>query len=260
MWPSEESVSEHILPFIMEGGIKWIVTDEAILFKSLKSKKRDTRILYQPHLIRRKEGDLNVIFRDRNLADLISFVYYSWKTESAVDDFMKHLENTYAAFKDEDILVTMAMDGENAWEYYPGDGADFLNLLYQKISAAKFIKTTTISEYLKAHPARREIKRLAAGSWIYGDFGKWIGNPYKVKAWEWLAEARKELESSQLAVQGSQQELAWKQMYILEGSDWFWWYGENHLDFDRLFRMHLSNFYTIIGKNIPAYLRNPLTT
>ncbi len=257
MWPSEESVSEHILPFIIQGGINWIVTDEAILFKSLKTKKRDTKILYQPHLLKRKDGNLNIIFRDRNLADLISFVYYSWKAETAVDDFMKHLENISAAFKEQDILVTMAMDGENAWEYYPNDGADFLNLLYQKISEAKFLQTTTISDYLKTHPARAEIKRLAAGSWIYGDFGKWIGNPYKVKAWEWLAQARQELDG--LKAQGTgRMELAWKQMYILEGSDWFWWYGENHSDFDRLFRMHLSNFYTLINKDIPGYLKSPL--
>ncbi len=258
MWPSEESVSEHILPSIIQSGINWIVTDEAILFKSLKLKKRDTQILYQPHLLKRKDGNLNIIFRDRNLADLISFVYYSWKAETAVDDFMKHLENISAAFKKQDILVTMAMDGENAWEYYANDGADFLNLLYQHLSEAKFLKTTIISDYLKTHPARAEIKRLAAGSWIYADFGKWIGNPYKVKAWEWLAAARQELDGFKAQGTGHM-ELAWKQMYILEGSDWFWWYGENHSDFDRLFRMHLSNFYTLINKDIPDYLKSPLT-
>ena len=270
MWPSEESVSEHILPFIIQAGINWIVTDEAILFKSLKLKKRDTKILYQPYSLKRKDGSINIIFRDRNLSDLIGFTYHSWKTETAVDDFMKHLENIADAFsrhsgipqnagKDKDILVTVAMDGENAWEYYPNDGRDFLGLLYQKLSDAKFIQTTTVSEYLKDHPPKSELKRLAAGSWIYGDFGKWIGNPYKIKAWEWLAEARKELVGVKSQVSSIKLNLAWKQMYILEGSDWFWWYGDNHADFDRLFRMHLSNFYTLIGKDIPDYLKKPLT-
>ncbi|MCX5712857.1 MAG: glycoside hydrolase family 57, partial [Candidatus Omnitrophica bacterium] len=77
MWPSEEGVSEHILPYIMESGIKWIVTDEAILFKSMRKKTRDTSLLYQPHLLKREEGELNIIFRDRNLSDLIGFVFHA---------------------------------------------------------------------------------------------------------------------------------------------------------------------------------------
>jgi len=259
MWPSEQSVSEHILPFIIGGGINWIVADEAILFKSLKKKKRDSGLLYQPHLLKRKDGNLNIIFRDRNLSDLIGFVYHAWKTENAVDDLMRHLENISQEFKGEDILVTIAMDGENAWEYYPNDGHDFLELLYQRLSDSKIVKTTTISEYLKRFPPDSEIKHLAPGSWIHAEFGKWIGNPYKAHAWECLAKARQELEEVLKAeALGINLDLAWKQMYIAEGSDWFWWYGEDHADFDRLFRMHLSNFYTIIGKKIPDYLKKPL--
>lgn len=261
MWPSEEAVCEHIIPFIIQGGINWIVSDEGILFKSLKKKKRDTKLLYQPYLLRRKHGVLNIVFRDRNLSDLIGFVYHGWKTDHAVNDFMKHLENTSKAFKDQDILVTLAMDGENAWEYYTNDGHDFLNLLYKKISDCDFVKAVTVSEYLKAHPAKLEIKRLAAGSWIYSEFGKWIGNPCKVKAWEWLALARLELENflSNPHNDKEQVKLALKQMYICEGSDWFWWYGEEpEGNFDRLFRMHLANLYTIINKEIPDYLNSPL--
>ncbi|MCX5701455.1 MAG: glycoside hydrolase family 57 protein [Candidatus Omnitrophica bacterium] len=258
MWPSEESVSEHILPLIIESGISWIVTDEAILFKSLKKKKRDTALIYQPHLLKREEGSLNIIFRDRNLSDLIGFVYDKWQAKAAVENFMQHLKNISETFKKEDILVTIAMDGENAWEYYTNDGHDFLEMLYQRLSEADFVKTTTVCEYLKTHPAELEIKRLAAGSWIYAEFSKWIGSPYKNKAWEWLAMAREELGSSKLQAPSSKLELAWKQIYIAEGSDWFWWYGENHEDFDQLFRMHLSNFYTLIGKEIPDYLKTPL--
>lgn len=258
MWPSEESVSEHVLPFIIQSGIQWIVADEAILFKSLKKHKRNTALLYQPYLLKRKDGNLNIIFRDRNLSDLIGFVYHTFKTEDAVNDLMKHLENTANTFKEKDLLVTIAMDGENAWEYYPNDGHDFLNLLYQRLSDAKFLKVTTVKEYLATHKPVNEIKRLAAGSWIYANFSKWIGNPFKNKAWEYLAIARKELESFKLEAAGDKLELAWKQIYICEGSDWFWWYGENQDDFDQLFRMHLSNFYTIIGKPIPDYLNTPL--
>jgi len=260
IWPSEESVSEHILPLLINSGIKWIVADEAILFKSLKKKKRDTALIYQPHLLKREEGELNIIFRDRNLSDLIGFVYYNWKAEDAVADLMKHLKNIASAFKDEDKLVTIAMDGENAWEYFANDGHDFLELLYKRLSESDFLKPVTVSEYLKMHPAKCEIKRLAAGSWIYANFGKWIGNPCKNKAWEYLSIARGELEEVKSSLAKAKLELAYKQIYIAEGSDWFWWYGEDpDGGFDKLFRMHLSNFYTLIGKEIPDYLQRPIT-
>jgi len=264
MWPSEEAVSEHILPFIIQSGIKWIVADEAILFKSLKRKKRDTELLYQPHLLKREEGDLNIIFRDRNLSDLIGFSYSNWKPEHAVDDFMRHLEETAKVFDGKDIFVAIAMDGENAWEYFVNDGHDFLNLLYERLSESKLITTITPSQYLEKFPPKFEIKRLAAGSWIYGEFGKWIGNPQKILAWEYLAKARKEFQevldnSDMCSAISDKLELAWKQMYVLEGSDWFWWYGEDpNGSFDKLFRMHLSNFYTILGKQIPDYLKKPI--
>jgi alpha-amylase/alpha-mannosidase (GH57 family) len=256
MWPSEEGVSEHILPFIIESGINWIVTDEAILFKSLKLKKRDTKLLYQPHLLKRKNGELNIVFRDRNLSDLIGFSYADMKEIDAVNNFMSHLENINKAFKNQDTLITVAMDGENAWEYFRNDGHDFLELLYKRISDSEFIKTTTISQYLKDHPAKNKIKRLSAGSWIYGEFGKWIGNPHKIKAWEWLAQARKAIKETK-----NPTALAWKQMYILEGSDWFWWAGEDpDGSFDRLFRLHLTNFYQLINQEPPAYLSKPLVS
>ncbi|MFH1458682.1 MAG: glycoside hydrolase family 57 protein [Candidatus Omnitrophota bacterium] len=255
MWPSEESVSEHILPFIIRAGIQWIVTDEAILFKSLKMRKRNTKLLYQPHRLKRKEGELTIIFRDRNLSDIISFVYQAWKPEVAVADFMKHLEEIHASFKDEDILVTVAMDGENAWEFFVNDGHDFLNALYQKLSLCPFVKTTTVKDYLQTHPVKSEIEYLKPGSWIFGEFGKWIGNPYKVKGWEHLAIARKSLEESLGSMDKKNLDLAWKQMYILEGSDWFWWFGEDHADFDKLFKAHLSNLYTLINKTMPDSLK-----
>ncbi|MDD5109376.1 MAG: glycoside hydrolase family 57 protein [Candidatus Omnitrophica bacterium] len=260
MWPSEEGVSEEILPFIIKSGIKWIVTDEAILFKSLRTKKRDTNLLYKPHLLKIKEGQLNIVFRDRNLSDLIGFSYQGMTEIDAVNNFMKHLENINKVFsgkgqKEKNILVTVAMDGENAWEYFRNDGHDFLELFYGHISEASFVKTTTISQYLKDNPSKSEIKHLAPGSWIYGEFGKWIGNPYKVKAWEWLTDARKAIKEIP-----DPSDLAWKQIHILEGSDWFWWAGEDpDGSFDRLFRLHLTNFYKLIDKKFPAYLKDPLT-
>jgi alpha-amylase/alpha-mannosidase (GH57 family) len=263
MWPSEESVSEHILPAIIKSGINWIVADEAILFKTLKKKKRNAELVYKPYTLKRKDGTLNIVFRDRNLSDLLSFQYHHWSAEDAVTDLMKHFANIHNAFAGENPLVVIAMDGENAWEYFRNDGCEFLNLLYKRISQEKYISSVTVSEYLKAYPPSENLKQIEPGSWIYGNFNKWIGNPYKNLAWEYLAAARQEFErilsddNKRLAL-GDKLSLAWKQMYIAEGSDWFWWYGDDHGYFDHLFRMHLSNFYTIIGKGIPEYLNRPL--
>ena len=260
MWPSEEAVSEDILPMLIKAGIKWIVTDEAILFNSSRKKARNSKLLYRPHLLKRAGGSLQVIFRDRNLSDLIGFEYPKWNAKDAVADFMRHLANIHNAFKRKDILVTIAMDGENAWEYYANDGHDFLDLLYQNLSEAKFLRTTTVCEYLQTHPPKFQIEKLAAGSWIYGNFGKWIDNPLKSRAWEYLVYARRELDEPNTLGKDVDFALAWKQIYICEGSDWFWWYGEDPQGFfDTLFRMHLSNFYTIIGKPIPEYLKKPLS-
>jgi len=259
MWPSEESVSEHIIPFWMEAGVKWIVADEAILFRSLKKKKRDTRLLYRPHLLKRDEGELAIVFRDRNLSDLIGFEYFKWKAEDAAVNLVWHLENIDKAFKGEEVLVTLALDGENAWEYYPNDGQDFLHAFYRKLSESKTIKTVILKDYLTRHPPKGNIKRLSAGSWIYGEFSKWINNPYKNKAWEWLVEARRAFEESRAKLPDRQRELAFKQICIAEGSDWFWWYGEDpDGSFDALYRMHLRNFYEIIGRPAPEYLHSPL--
>ncbi|MCM8800195.1 MAG: glycoside hydrolase family 57 protein, partial [Candidatus Omnitrophica bacterium] len=258
LWPSEEAVSEHIVSFLIQEGFRWIVTDEAILFKSLRKKKRTAELIYQPYILKRKEGDLVVVFRDRNLSDLISFVYQNLKPQEAVDDFIKHLKNIHSAYKEINPLVCVALDGENAWEYYKNDGRDFLNLLYRSLQELDFIKTITVSEYLNLYPTKSEIKRLACGSWIFGVLNKWIGSPFKNRAWECLLEAREKLEEVKFGLTKEKLELALKQIYILEGSDWFWWYGENHTTFDILFRKHLVNFYNIIGLPAPEALKKPL--
>jgi len=259
MWPSEEAVSQHILDFISASGIKWIVADEAILFRSLKHKRRDTHLLYHPHLLHTEKEKLFIVFRDRNLSDLIGFSYNRWSAHDAVVDFMKHLENIAVSFKNTDVLVTVALDGENAWEYYKNDGHNFLELLYQNINDSKFVKTTTVPEYLKSHEPTDKIDHLSAGSWIYGDFEKWLGSPKKNKAWEYLEIARVDFEKNKVFLEPEKLALAEKQMLILEGSDWFWWYGDDDTgDFDRLYRMHLSNLYSIMGKEIPPYCKEPI--
>lgn len=260
MWPSEEAVSEEIIPLIADAGIKWIVTDEAILFKSLR-KKRNAQSLYRPYLLKRGRRNLSVLFRDRNLSDLIGFVYYNWDTWKAAEDFIAHL-HTIAKADNKDKYVVIAMDGENAWEYYRNDGWDFLAKLYKALNDDPLIKSVTVSEYLKKNPPRDNIRKLASGSWIYGNFNKWIGQKEKNTAWEYLLKAREELKEFSLADGrdniASDIGRAWKQMLICEGSDWFWWYGDNNSDFDDLYRKHLVNFYRFLNKEPPGYLHKPI--
>ncbi|MGD9014786.1 MAG: glycoside hydrolase family 57 protein [Candidatus Omnitrophota bacterium] len=259
MWPSEQAVSEHILDLFIQSKINWIISDEAILFKSLGKKKRTTAYLYKPYQLKRKSGEINIVFRDRNLSDLISFVYHRQDTKQAVGDFLNHLKNIDKHFKEKDPLVVIALDGENAWEYYKHDGWDFLKHLYHKLSTSDFLQTTTISEYLLKSPPKDNLAYLSPGSWVAGNFNKWIGAKPKNIAWELLTKAREEL--GQIANRDTQPaisdklNLAWKQVYIAEGSDWFWWYGDtDDKTFDQLFRMHLGNLYHLLDKSAPEQL------
>jgi alpha-amylase/alpha-mannosidase (GH57 family) len=251
MWPSELAVSRHILDFVIKAGINWIVADEVILFRSLK-KRRQGSLLYRPYVLKTSSGWLQAVFRDKNLSDLISFVYHRLAPREAVDDFMTHLNNIASAFKKTDALVTVALDGENAWEYYPNDGIDFLRQLYENLSNQDHIKTVTVSEYLKQHPPRYEIKNISTGSWINGNFSKWIGARQKNLAWEYLGRARQALAGSK------PDDPAWRQLYIAQGSDWFWWLDEGNVAFESLFRRHLLNFYSLIQEEPPDYLNHPI--
>lgn len=242
MWPSEQAVSAEIVPMLMRAGLQWIVTDETLLWKTFTTLKRDGRILYRPYAIHFKDQSLAVFFRDKYLSDLIGFEYQQWRTKDAVDNFMHHLLKIKEYFGDEDCLLTVALDGENAWEYYRNDGRDFLRLLYGRISETSYIKTVTPAGYLGQHDVRHHLPAIATGSWIFGDLNKWMGHPAKNKAWEFLTQARDSLTGQQL-----KDELLMKQMYALEGSDWFWWYGDKNKSFDELYRLHLKNFYEMAG-------------
>jgi len=254
VWPSEQAVSHQILDFFIEEKIKWIVTDEAILFKSIKEDK-DRRKLYSYYFLETKKGKLNVFFRDKNLSDLISFVYYKLPPQEAVKNFREYLCRLKDSIKEECIVV-IALDGENAWEYYKWDGYDFLRELYKTIQETDWIRTLTPSDCIKKIQPLDKIEELSAGSWIFGNFSKWIGTPTKNYAWELLGKARKILKTESFPPQILEKAL--KQIYILEGSDWFWWFDDTDGEFDELFRLHLRNFYHIIGKKVPEELKHPL--
>ncbi len=253
MWPSEQAVSRDILPIFTKTKLNWIVTDETILWKTCPKVKRDGRILYRPYTLKVKDAELNVVFRDRFLSDLIGFEYQRWRTKDAVDNFMYHLLKIKEYFGDDDCLLTIALDGENCWEYYRNDGRDFLRLLYSRITETSYVECVTVSDYLKKHPSCHHLPDLGTGSWIFGDLCKWMGNPAKNRAWDLLTEARNLLTEDQL-----KDEKIAKQIHVLEGSDWFWWFGDKHPQFDELFRVHLKNLYHLIGKSPTVNLDTPI--
>ncbi|MFN7170381.1 MAG: hypothetical protein ACK4NT_03975, partial [Candidatus Omnitrophota bacterium] len=269
IWPSEGSVSEEILPFLIKVGINWIASDEEILWRSLKKPKTEA-LLYQAYLLERNEGKLNIIFRDHSLSDLIGFVYHHWRHTEAVEDFLNRIKKIKVSLPgDKNYLVSVILDGENAWEYYPHDGWDFLSLLYRRLSEEKDIQMTTLSEFINQNPPKENIPRLFAGSWINGNFSVWIGQEEKNLSWDYLFKTRKSLidflkENPQIK-ESYEAKLAWQNIYIAEGSDWNWWYGPEHIsanneEFDKIYRLHLANVYIALGKEVPDFLKIPILT
>jgi len=268
MWPPEGSVSQEITKIIKEQGIKWIATDEGILSASLGISLRDSsghvkeaQRLYKPYQV---GDDLAIIFRDNTLSDLIGFVYYKWDAKKAVDDFMDRLHKIKSSLpRHGAFLIPIILDGENAWEYYKNDGRDFLLYLYERLTKDKGLRCVTISEYLKEYPPQEHISNLFAGSWINSNFSIWIGHEEDNLAWDMLYETREELALYQRLNPHTELQEAWRHIYIAEGSDWYWWYGDEHPsetreEFDELFRTNLIKVYKIIGKEIPPGLHVPI--
>ena len=262
IWPSEGSVSEPVVRLACEAKLRWMATDEEILWRSLNT-GRSPAALYHPHRLQRPEGQVAIVFRDRELSDLLGFVYSRWEPRRAVNDFLDRLSRIRHQMAGQPALVTVILDGENAWEAYPDDGHEFLLGLYQALGSDARFQCVTVSEFLDRHPIDQapSIPELFSGSWIDGNFATWIGHPEKNAAWTRLAEARDALEPLRQDQPASQQ--AWKHFGAAEGSDWMWWFGDTHYsaqadEFDRLFRTHLANAYRAAGLKAPDLLDRPI--
>ncbi|MDD5688372.1 MAG: glycoside hydrolase family 57 protein [Elusimicrobia bacterium] len=262
MWPSEGSVSSDIVPMVAKNNINWIATDEETLFKTLNMKIFSKDVLYKPYRIKVDDSSVNIIFRDHELSDLIGFVYHRVDAETAANNFIERLYKIKSSLKDnEDHLVSIILDGENCWEYYPNDGIDFLNALYRRLSDEEKngLITTTVSNYLEKYPPKDELKGIFPSSWINGNFGIWIGHPEDNLAWDCLNQTRRFLASKTQSAPPENVRKAWEEIYIAEGSDWNWWYGDDHssmndTEFDQLFRAHLINVYKLLNENVPDNL------
>ncbi|HLG68891.1 MAG TPA: glycoside hydrolase family 57 protein [Chloroflexota bacterium] len=275
LWPSEGGVSQAIVYPLAQSGVRWIASDEEILNRSRGWSSRthdgavwDPDSLYSAYCVRDEDFSLAMVFRDRGLSDEIGFKYQNWQPHDAANDLMARLHGIRDALGDTtgEHIVPLILDGENCWEFYDNNGQDFLEALYTKLSEDETLRCVTVSEFLDEHPPSRTLDHLASGSWIGGTFDVWIGELAQNIAWDYLARTRDDLVRWETECEGAELEVlerAWEEIYIAEGSDWFWWYysgNDPNLErgFDHQFRQHLINVYTLMGSPVPDYLAEPI--
>lgn len=276
MWPSEGSVSQEIVAAIADVGIEWIATDEEILAASTEffvSRDAQGHVnrpdkLYQPWRVEQDGRTLQIIFRDHALSDQIGFHYQRSDPIWAAEDLLQRVASIGHAVGQQSgrpALVPIILDGENCWEHYPDGGVRFLRHLYREGARRKDIRPVRVCDHLDEHPAVDRIPQLFAGSWIFRNFAIWIGHAEDRAAWDALHETRRFLKSAEESGRYPANAIrrAWEELDIAEGSDWFWWYGDDHnsaLDhvFDQLFRRHLENVYRVLGEAPPTSLARPI--
>ena len=255
-WPAEGAVDEQSVAIYKANGLKWIATDEAILFRSLGS--ADRADLYRPY---RFDG-VTIGFRDHGLSDLIGFTYRFRGGEEAAAHFV-HAVSAIASEKEE-RTVFVILDGENAWEFFDNNAYDFFTALYAKLAATPLCKTVTMDEVSRRRK-QSELPALAPGSWINGNFDTWSGHPEKNRAWELIYQTRRDVDNFPGSIGPETAETVRFHFLAAECSDWFWWYGDDHAtdfaeEFDALFRGHLITIYRSLGMQPPSNLFEPIIT
>ncbi|MFY9845339.1 MAG: glycoside hydrolase family 57 protein [Terriglobales bacterium] len=276
VWPSEGSVSAETLAIAHELGVRWMATDEGVLGRSLGINfsrdgygRLNSDLAHRLYTIYRYENDetrMNLLFRDHTLSDLIGFVYSGMPPQDAANNLIQKIKETAQPVlaAGQDAVVSIILDGENAWEYYPHSGREFLRRFYEGLQKDTGIEAVTVSEAIARHKNTAPLKSLVPGSWINANFNVWIGAPEDNKAWDYLYAARNFYAQAAAGATEKQRALAYEEILIAEGSDWNWWYGPEHhsandRDFDELYRKHLSNVYQALGGTPPDYLSQPIT-
>jgi alpha-amylase/alpha-mannosidase (GH57 family) len=266
-WPAEGGVSVAALHLLEQAGFRWAASGETVLRNSLKKSGSEAQLCrHRPW--RTSEGKIATFFRDDGLSDLIGFTYAGWHADDAVANLVHHLENiAHNCAADPNAVVSIILDGENAWEYYPENGYYFLRALYERLSSHPRIELTTFGECLKAGLQPRELPTLVAGSWVYGTFSTWIGDRDKNRGWNMLVDAKRAYDAALAAGEldaPRRRALAEEQLSVCEASDWFWWFGDYNpaaavSDFEGLYRRHLTNLYQLLGREPLDYLAVPLS-
>ncbi len=284
MWPSEGGVSAAALSLMAEQGVEWAATGQGVLANSLLkshlSVADKNEYLYQPYRVTNGKQDILCFFRDDNLSDKIGFEYAKIHTSDAVKDFIQNLEHIQQAKTHDDInnkakVVSVILDGENAWEYYPYNGYYFLSELYDALVNHPDIEMTTFSDIVDLYQSKEykvkglsapALPQVAAGSWVYGTFSTWIGSKDKNMAWDLLCVAKKTYDNvlSKNTLNAEQLAACERQLAICEGSDWFWWFGDyNSSDsvasFDQLYRRNLINLYNLLQQPVPPVLHTSIS-
>jgi len=266
-WPSEGGISTATLQQLSAGGFRWAASGETVLANSLHRSGHAPHAmkagwLYSPYQV--EGSDIGCFFRDDGLSDLIGFTYATWHADDAVANLVQHLESVAEDCRGHpDRVLSIILDGENAWEYYPENGYYFLGALYRRLAEHPRLELTTYSECLRTMQPK-PLKTLVAGSWVYGTLSTWIGDHDKNRGWDMLVDAKRQYDSVAPGLSPEQRERADRQLAICEGSDWFWWFGDYNpantvSDFERLFRQHLTNLYQLLHVEPPEYLAHTFT-
>jgi len=267
-WPSEGAVSTATLKLLDEYGIRWAASGQTVLANSLAAapdagKTPHDGWLHQAY--RLKGTRILAFFRDDGLSDAIGFRYADWHARDAVNDFVHHLENIVDAPPPGGV-VSVILDGENAWEYYPDNGFHFLHDLYRRLSEHPRIRLRTFADICaRCSNGVSELPAVVAGSWVYGTFSTWIGDPDKNAGWDRLIEAKQAVDKALQQHPELHNEALLEQLAVCEGSDWCWWFGSYNPagsvgDFEILYRRHLTALYQRAGLAVPESLSLVLST
>ncbi len=280
MWPAEGAVGQPVVRLFTERGVRWIASDAGVLQRSGRF-GYDTGlpdVLCRAYRAEDEAGrGIAVFFRDPELSDWIAFRGHEIADpEVAARSFAEQVKERFARRVDdpENRILSIILDGENAWGSYPQQGRGFLDALYRALSTDPEIRMVTFSEYLDGNQRRRilahpltslaEVHDLFTGSWADEtgsapgrDLGTWIGEVEENRAWEMLRTTRESLAHAKITPETSPD--AFASILAAEGSDWFWWFGEDQnsgrdAEFDDLFRMHLKNACRLSGLRPPGSL------
>jgi len=280
LWPSEGSVSDQALAIAAEEGFKWFGTDEGVLGRTLNigffrdgsGLAANANRLYQPLRVHTGETAITGLFRDHHISDLIGFVYSRMDSKAAAADLHGRLRAIGERVQSKQPLtVSLFLDGENAWEYYPGNGREFLQQFYGRVQADPDFRALTASEAIAAAGEIAETPGIFPASWINANFDVWIGHAEDVQAWDYLWDAREAFARAENAAAQGRKDApseaalreAKESLLAAEGSDWCWWFGPEHstandAEFDALYRKHLTGIYRAVGKIAPDELAKPI--